>query len=350
MSPFTKRFRRPAILVLLPLLVAACGGSTKLNVETRNAPTPISVSPVAGGSRASTGGSSSSSSLAAPVPTAITSNVAPPASTPASSSEGSIEFKPTSLVQGGTAVVYLNESASSATLRFNDKQYPMLHDGKRWWAIVGVNAVTPAGVVAASITYTPTGKQNSITVAASISVMKRDFPTENIDLDDSLAGLADKSLQDAETAQRQGIYSGFTAQRLWSGPFLPPIQSEITDIYGVSRSYNGGPIVDFHRGTSFAGNTGDPVTASANGKVAFAGTLKIRGDTVIIDHGAGVFTAYLHLSRMDVKEGQLVKAGDQIGEVGATGLVTGPHLQWEVIVRGVEVDGRLWLQGTEIGP
>jgi murein DD-endopeptidase MepM/ murein hydrolase activator NlpD len=350
MSPFTKRFRRLAILLALPLFIAACGGSAKLNVETRNAPTPISVSPVAGGPPAATAPSTASSSLGAPVSTPISSNVAPPANTPASSATGSIEFKPASLVQGGTAVVYLNDSASSATLRFNNKQYPMLHDGKRWWAIVGVGAFTPAGVLAASITYTPAGKQNSVTAAASISVMKRDFPTENIDLDDALSGLTDKELVAAETAQRQAIYSGFTAQRLWSGPFLPPSQGTISSIYGESRSYNGGPIVDFHRGTDFTGNTGDPVTASAGGKVAFAGTLKIRGNTVIIDHGAGVFTAYLHLSRMDVKEGVIVKAGDKIGEVGATGLVTGPHLQWEVIVRGVEVDGRLWLQGTEIGP
>jgi murein DD-endopeptidase MepM/ murein hydrolase activator NlpD len=350
MSPFKEWFRRPAVFIALPLLIAACGGSTKLNVETRNAPTPISVSPVAGGSPAASGSSSPSSALSAPVATPISSSAATPVNTPASSAAGSIEFKPATLVQGGTTVVYLNESASSATLRFNDKQYPMLHDGTRWWAIVGVGAFTPAGVLAASITYTPTGKQNSLTVAASINVMKRDFPTENIDLDDSLSGLTDKDLVNEETAQRQAIYSGFTAQRLWSGPFLPPSQGTISSIYGENRSYNGGPIVDFHRGTDFTGNTGDPVTAAANGKVAFAGTLKIRGNTVIIDHGAGVFTSYLHLSRMDVKVGAVVKAGDKIGEVGATGLVTGPHLQWEVIVRGVEVDGRLWLQGTEIGP
>jgi murein DD-endopeptidase MepM/ murein hydrolase activator NlpD len=259
-------------------------------------------------------------------------------------------MKSPSIPQGGISVIYLNESASSATLRFNSKQYPMLHDGKRWWAIVGVDAFTQPGALAASITYTPSGKQNSVTVAASLNVMKREFPIDNIVLDESLAAARDPAILAAETTQRQVIFSGFTANLLWSGPFLPPNPNTISDIYGINRSFNGGPVSDFHRGTDFEGNTGDPVTASANGKVVFAGALKIRGNTVIIDHGAGIFTSYLHLSRMDVKEGQVVKAGDKIGEVGATGVVTGPHLQWEVVVRGVEVDGRLWLSGQEIGP
>ena len=90
--------------------------------------------------------------------------------------------------------------------------------------------------------------------------------------------------------------------------------------------------------------------AAAAGRVVFAGEMKVRGNSVIIDHGMGVFTAYHHFSRIDVQQGAMVTPGQQIGAVGETGLVTGPHLHWEVIVRGVEVDGLLWLQGREIGP
>ena len=70
----------------------------------------------------------------------------------------------------------------------------------------------------------------------------------------------------------------------------------------------------------------------------------------MLDHGAGVFTGYNHLSEIDVNLGDTVTAGQQIGLIGSTGLVTGPHLHWEVIVRGIEVDGQLWLDGTTIGP
>jgi murein DD-endopeptidase MepM/ murein hydrolase activator NlpD len=76
----------------------------------------------------------------------------------------------------------------------------------------------------------------------------------------------------------------------------------------------------------------------------------VRGNSVIIDHGGGVFTAYHHLSRIDVTQGQSLAASQQVGLCGSTGLVTGPHLHWEVLVRGVEVDGELWLKGQEIGP
>jgi murein DD-endopeptidase MepM/ murein hydrolase activator NlpD len=277
-----------------------------------------------------------------------TATPAQPTATPAPA--GAIEFKPARLVLGGYAIVYLNENASSATLRFQDRQYPMLHDGERWWAIVGIGAFAQPGLMAASVTYTPEGRSDSTTVAASINVLDRDFPVVEIELDPETASLLDPAIVNAEIAQRAAIFSGFTAQRFWSGAFLAPNPSPITSIYGEGRSYNGGPVTDYHKGTDFAGDTGDAVTAAAMGRVVFAGNLRVRGGTVILDHGAGVFTAYNHLSAIEVDEGTFVDAGERIGAMGATGLVTGPHLHWEVIVRGVEVDGRLWLQGFEIGP
>jgi murein DD-endopeptidase MepM/ murein hydrolase activator NlpD len=343
MSPPPSKITGLGACLLTALLLTACGGSSTLQIETRVVVlTPLSVSPVAV--------TPVSSSLGPPtlVPQATPTTSTPPTVTSVPTS--GIEFKPATLVQGGSAIVYLNENASSATLRFQDKQYPMLHDGKRWWAIVGVNAFAQPGLLAASVTYTPAGKTESTSVAASINVAKREFPVENIELDDDTAALLDPAIVNAEIAQRAGIFSGFTAQRIWSGPFIAPGQGVISSIYGEGRSYNGGPVTDFHKGTDFAGDTGDPVVAAAAGKVAFTGTLKVRGGTVIIDHGAGVFTAYNHLSEIDVKEGALVKQGERIGAIGSTGLVTGPHLHWEVIVRGVEVDGRLWLQGVEVGP
>jgi murein DD-endopeptidase MepM/ murein hydrolase activator NlpD len=76
--------------------------------------------------------------------------------------------------------------------------------------------------------------------------------------------------------------------------------------------------------------------------VAFAGFFAQRGNSVIIDHGAGVFTGYHHLSRIDVVDGQEVVAGTVVGGIGATGLATGPHLHWELIIGGVNVDPVFW--------
>ena len=89
--------------------------------------------------------------------------------------------------------------------------------------------------------------------------------------------------------------------------------------------------------------------ASNTGRVAFAGDLPVRGTSVIIDHGGGVFSAYHHLQQAAVQHGQMVAVGDLVGYVGASGLATGPHLHWEIIVRGVEVDPVPWTYG-EIGP
>jgi murein DD-endopeptidase MepM/ murein hydrolase activator NlpD len=105
-------------------------------------------------------------------------------------------------------------------------------------------------------------------------------------------------------------------------------------------------VTSYHRGTDFAAPEGDPVYAAAAGRVVFVDHLQVRGNTVIIDHGVGVFTAYNHLSGFSVSEGEMVAVGQQVGQLGRTGLVTGPHLHWEVIVRGVEVDGELWLAGA----
>jgi murein DD-endopeptidase MepM/ murein hydrolase activator NlpD len=108
-------------------------------------------------------------------------------------------------------------------------------------------------------------------------------------------------------------------------------------------------VTSFHGGTDFDVPRGTPVAAAAAGRVAFVGPLAIRGNSVIVDHGMGVFSGYHHLSRTSVQVGQQVAAGDLVGYSGASGLATGPHLHWEVIVSGVTVDPVLWTQ-QDIGP
>ena len=185
MFPTSMRFRRYATPFFLALGLTACGGSSTLRVETRSEPTPITAAAVTG-----VPGTSTTPQTSTSVPTGPSATAAP-AGTPLPATPapviGSIEFKPPALVQGGTTIVYLNENATSATLRFQDRQYPMLHDGNRWWAMVGVGAFTQPGVLAASITYTPAGRTQSTTVAASISITKREFPVENTELDDDTA-------------------------------------------------------------------------------------------------------------------------------------------------------------------
>jgi hypothetical protein len=286
----------------------------------------------------------------APAPTTAPAPApAQPSSPPAAPAQtGAISFKPETLQQGGVSIVYLNAEGSAATLSFGGKQYAMAKDGTRWWAIVGVGALASVGDAPVSISYTtPAGPQSA---RASLPIVKKNYPSENIDLDPQTSTLLAPDTVNAELAQRAGIYAQYSPQRLWSGAFVRPNAAEIGDIYGILRGYNGAPPSSYHTGTDFVAQTGSPVVAAAAGRVVFAGEMTVRGNSVIIDHGMGVFTAYHHFSRIDAQVGQMVTPGTQIGLVGKTGLVTGPHLHWEVIVRGIEVDGSLWLQGREIGP
>ncbi|MCA9928773.1 MAG: M23 family metallopeptidase, partial [Anaerolineales bacterium] len=116
--------------------------------------------------------------------------------------------------------------------------------------------------------------------------------------------------------------------------------------YGDGRSYNGGPIEIYHSGVDFSGTIGTPILAPANGIVVYTGFLDLHGNTVVINHGVGVVSAYFHLSEFLVNEGDEVKAGTPIGAGGSTGLSTGPHLHWELRIMDVSVNGDQWLTST----
>lgn len=125
--------------------------------------------------------------------------------------------------------------------------------------------------------------------------------------------------------------------RLWEGPFVRPRPSRITSGFGHGRVFNG-QIQSRHMGTDFAGAVGAPVLAAGRGVVRLVDEFHLGGRVIYIDHGAGLVTAYLHLSEQEVAEGDTVQAGQRIGRVGATGRVTGPHLHWIVRYGTTSVD------------
>ena len=125
--------------------------------------------------------------------------------------------------------------------------------------------------------------------------------------------------------------------RLWGGPVEHPRDTRITSAFGDGRQFNG-RVTSRHMGTDFAGGVGAPVRSAARGVVALVDQFHLGGNVIYIDHGAGLVTAYLHLSEQLVTEGDTVDTGQLIGRVGATGRVTGPHLHWIVRYGSVTVD------------
>lgn len=124
--------------------------------------------------------------------------------------------------------------------------------------------------------------------------------------------------------------------RLWRDIHLPR-DTRITSVFGSGREFNG-QVQSRHTGTDFQGGIGAPVNAAARGVVALSDTLLLAGRALYIDHGAGLVTAYFHLSEALVEAGDTVQAGQTIGRVGASGRVTGPHLHWVVRYGPISVD------------
>ena len=125
--------------------------------------------------------------------------------------------------------------------------------------------------------------------------------------------------------------------RMWQEPMLLPRTSRITSTFGTGREFNG-KVMSRHLGTDLAGAVGEPVRAPTDGQVALVADFYLAGKVVYLDHGEGLVSAYFHLSRAEVVEGQTVHAGDLIGEVGQSGRVTGPHLHWVMRYGNVSVD------------
>ena len=145
------------------------------------------------------------------------------------------------------------------------------------------------------------------------------------------------------------IVTPVTSEKMWSGPFQFPstyYTKSFPSVFGTRRNYNGEGYTRYHTGLDFYGPAGTPILAPAKGKVVFTGPLVVRGNVTIIDHGWGVYTMYDHQSQIDVKVGDIVEPGQQIGLVGGTGRVTGPHLHWEIRVGMVPVNPLQWVQTT----
>ncbi|NJO47526.1 MAG: M23 family metallopeptidase [Oscillatoriales cyanobacterium RM2_1_1] len=178
----------------------------------------------------------------------------------------------------------------------------------------------------------------------SIQVRDRNFPTQSIWLPPGKDGIEGTDYEFERVAVLKALV---TPEKYWNGPFRRPSDGSVSTVYGVRRYYNDEFAEDYyHRGVDYAAATGSPVYAPAAGRVALVGLesqgFELHGNAIGIDHGQGVVSIFIHLSRIDVQEGDRVEAGQVIGGIGSTGASTGPHLHWGLYVQGQAVDPVPW--------
>ncbi len=246
---------------------------------------------------------------------------------------------------GNALVVTASAPGSvSARIEFRGATYPLVPRGEAFWGVLAIPVEAEPGEEPLRATFHDADGNEIGDAAGAYVVVALERPVEQITLTPEVASTltADTSQREAELRAEQFAQSD--PEPAWSEPLLGPLtRAPITAPFGTGRSYNGAPVSSYHRGVDYASPAGDPVLASAPGRVSWVGEMPIRGNSVIVDHGAGLMTGYHHLSRIDVAVDDLVQAGTQLGALGATGLTTGPHVHWEVIVHGVNVDPLPWL-------
>ena len=214
----------------------------------------------------------------------------------------------------------------------------------RWQAVMLLPVPLEEKESARDLAVSTGSGKDAPAVARKIAFFDKDRPVQKLNVDKKYVDppaaemariKADRELVRQALAQR-------LPERFWVLPFVRPVPGDVSSLYGLKRVFNGQPR-GVHKGLDLRGPQGQPVLACADGQVGLTGNLYFSGNVVYINHGEGVFTAYLHLSEILVQNGDRVRKGQVIGLVGATGRVTGPHLHLSLLVQGESVDPQPFL-------
>jgi murein DD-endopeptidase MepM/ murein hydrolase activator NlpD len=206
-----------------------------------------------------------------------------------------------------------------------------------WRGLIGIDLRTKSGKYVIQVRSKRAGKV--LAREYELIVTDKVFPVRRLTVESKFVNPPKESLDRIarESKQVQSIFEKITPRKLWSGTFIAPVPGPPISAFGKRNIMNGQERSP-HSGTDFKGASGTPIKAPNGGKVVLTADLYYSGNTVIIDHGFGLYSYFAHLSRFESKKGDDVKAGDIVGYVGATGRVTGSHLHWTVRLVKTRVD------------
>lgn len=227
-----------------------------------------------------------------------------------------------------------------AVLTWDGKRYPIYALASGWRGVVPIRIGERPGRHLVRLTYrAPGGGRRAL--AQGVLVGQTAVRTQHLSMAPRIERLYTYPGRRKELATVRRALLTETREQRWEGSFLIPIHGRYSTWFGERRVRNG-RLVGTHMGMDIAAPAGTPIRADSAGRVVLARTLIMHGKTVVIDHGLGVTSIFLHQSALRCREGQLVQRGDVIGEVGQTGVATGPHLHWGVYVHGTAVSPLFW--------
>jgi murein DD-endopeptidase MepM/ murein hydrolase activator NlpD len=258
-----------------------------------------------------------------------------------------VRWQPARLVNGSPVVFRVSspdrlDSLSGKWLE-HDVFFSFDPASKTWYAIAGVSLETKPGKYSLALSG-KTAKGREVSFQRSIAVGKGKYQQIAVTVAKQYTEPSPEQLQEInqDKTLKQQVFAHVEPEREWAGKFLPPVDASISDVFGTARTFNG-KVQSVHQGLDFRVSSGTPVDALNAGTVLLARPLFFEGGCVVLDHGQGLMTIYMHLSEMKVKEGEQVKRGQEIALSGGTGRATGPHLHVAVRWQGVYLDPKTLL-------
>jgi murein DD-endopeptidase MepM/ murein hydrolase activator NlpD len=271
------------------------------------------------------------------VPVAIFAQAALPAKTPA---RWTLTYQPARIVNGTPVLFRATTPRPAHTLsaKWLDHEISFTFDAsqKAWFGLAGASLETKPGAYPIEL-RAEVGPGPALTYKQEIRVQKQRYPKVIVLKVPGRYTAPDPEQMRVIEHDKQvkaEAFKALTAEREWKGSFQRPVSADISDVFGVQRVFNGA-VQSTHQGLDFRVPTGTVVSAVNDGTVILARSLYFEGNCIVIDHGQGLLTLYLHLSEMRVKEGERVAKGQSIALSGGTGRATGPHLHLAVRWQGV---------------
>jgi murein DD-endopeptidase MepM/ murein hydrolase activator NlpD len=210
-------------------------------------------------------------------------------------------------------------------------------------ALIGIRLDAKPGVYPLTLRKSPaSGPMDLPKEPFQIELASRTFTVENVNFTSDKTTLMQSEHRESLLIHKKNQY--LSRDQQWEGTFMYPVDGPVIGEFGLKRLRNGTIDAGFHKGVDLRAGKGTPVLAANTGTVVLAQTLKAHGKTVMINHGQGVMTIYLHMQHLSVKDHQKVHKGQEIGKVGSTGLSTAPHVHFQVFVHGVPVDPKQWVE------